>query len=148
MDDPTPEAATVTVRILDQSYLVRSSLDRVELQRLADYVQGKMRTITTQTPHGDLVRVAVLAALNIADDYFRCREHRTDSDRVIRERTAEIEAVVDRAIRVSLPPSDDSASPEIEVPAVRVMVGGSFEPLSNRSGSRRVAVSTPRCEEA
>ena len=110
MDDPTPEAATVTVRILDQSYLVRSSLDRAELQRLADYVQGKMRTITTQTPHGDLVRVAVLAALNIADDYFRCREHRTDRDRVIRERTAVIEAVVDRAIRVSLPPSDDSAN--------------------------------------
>lgn len=109
MDDPTPEAATVTIRILDQSYPVRSSLDPAELQRLADYVQKKMRTITTQAPHGDLVRVAVLAALNIADDYFRCRERRTDSDRVIRERTAEIEAVVDRAIRVDLPPPDHSA---------------------------------------
>ena len=109
MDDPTLDAATVTVRILDQHYPVRSSLDHAELQRLADYVQEKMQRITTQAPRGDLVRVAVLAALNIADDYFRCREHRTDSDRVIRERTAEIEAAVDRAIRVGLPPSDDSS---------------------------------------
>ncbi len=111
MDDPTPESETVTVRILDQSYPVRSTLDRAELHRLADYVQKKMRTISTQTPHGDLVRVAVLAALNIADDYFRCREHRIDRDRAIRERTAAIEAAVDRAIGGGSPPAEDVADP-------------------------------------
>ncbi len=99
----------MTVRILDQSYSVRSKLSRTELQRLADYVHEKMRAISSQTPHGDLVRIAVLAALNIADDYFRCREYRTDGDRAIREQTAAIEAFVDRAIRVGSAPEDEGA---------------------------------------
>ncbi len=107
MNDPTPRHNTVTVKILDRTYPVRSGLDRAELQRLAAYVQQKMRTVSTQAPHGDLVRVAVLAALNIADDYFRCRERRTDGDQEIRERTAAIEAIVDRAIDVGSPAEDE-----------------------------------------
>ena len=38
------------------------------------YVDEKMRAAADSTPTGDSLRLAVLAALNIADELFRCRD--------------------------------------------------------------------------
>ncbi len=99
------ESTRVVVDIMGQKYPIRSSLAPEDLDRLVSYVQQKMRTVATVAPHGDLVRVATLAAINIADDYFRCREDRMGGARAIEDRTAAIEALLDRA----LDPDDDPA---------------------------------------
>ncbi len=42
--------------------------------RLATYVDEKMRAAADSTPTGDSLRLAVLTALNVADELFRCRD--------------------------------------------------------------------------
>jgi cell division protein ZapA len=67
---PTRDAAngSVRVEIFDQVYNLRGS-DADYILKLAEYVDGKMRAVSEQTSTVDSVRLAVLAALNIADEY-------------------------------------------------------------------------------
>jgi cell division protein ZapA len=60
---------SVRVEIYDQTYQLRGS-DPAYINRLADYVDTKMRLIAQQASTVDSLRVAVLAALNIADEYL------------------------------------------------------------------------------
>ena len=61
-------ANSVRVEIFDQAYNLRGS-DSEYIMKLAEYVDAKMRAVAEQTHTVDTVRVAVLAALNIADEY-------------------------------------------------------------------------------
>ncbi len=72
---PTKDAAngSVRVEIFDQVYNLRGS-DADYIIRLAEYVDGKMRAVSEQTATVDSVRLAVLAALNIADEYHLLRK--------------------------------------------------------------------------
>jgi cell division protein ZapA len=58
----------VRVEIFDQPYNLRGS-DAEYILKLAEYVDGKMRAVAEQTHTVDTARLAVLAALNIADEY-------------------------------------------------------------------------------
>ena len=89
----------VTVEILGQRYPVRSSLvDPGYVSDLATYVDEKMRAAADKSPAGDSLKVAVLAALNIADEYFRCRDADRSATDDVRKRTMEIEQAVDQAL--------------------------------------------------
>ncbi len=57
----------VRVEIYDQTYHLRGS-DPEYIAQLAEYVDNKMRLISQQAATVDSLRVAVLAALNIADE--------------------------------------------------------------------------------
>ena len=59
---------SVRVEIFDQVYNLRGS-DAAYILKLAEYVDAKMRAVSEQTSTVDSVRLAVLAALNIADEY-------------------------------------------------------------------------------
>ncbi len=61
-------AESVRVEIYDQSYNLRGT-DSAYIFKLAEYVDLKMRTVAEQTQTVDSLRLAVLAALNIADEY-------------------------------------------------------------------------------
>jgi cell division protein ZapA len=63
-----PANGSVRVEIFDQVYNLRGS-DADYILKLAEYVDGKMRAVSEQTSTVDSVRLAVLAALNIADEY-------------------------------------------------------------------------------
>jgi cell division protein ZapA len=60
--------SSVRVEIFDQAYNLRGS-DANYIMKLADYVDAKMRAVAKQTQTVDTVRLAVLAALNVADEY-------------------------------------------------------------------------------
>src|SRR5207245_11264980 len=60
--------SSVRVEIFDQAYNLRGS-DPEYILKLAEYVDSKMRAVAEQTSTVDSVRLAVLAALNIADEY-------------------------------------------------------------------------------
>ena len=62
------QANSVRVEIYDQSYNLRGT-DSDYIFRLAEYVDLKMRVVAEQTSTVDSLRLAVLAALNIADEY-------------------------------------------------------------------------------
>ena len=59
---------SVRVEIFDQAYNLRGS-DPEYILKLAEYVDSKMRAVAQATNTIDTVRLAVLAALNIADEY-------------------------------------------------------------------------------
>jgi cell division protein ZapA len=57
----------ITVDIYDQTYHLRGQ-DPAYIQRLADMVDTKMRAVAAHGTTVDSLRVAVLAALNVADE--------------------------------------------------------------------------------
>ena len=63
----TGAPAPIRVEIYDQVYNLRG-VDPDYITRLADFVDTKMRTVAEQTSTIDSLRLAVLAALNIADE--------------------------------------------------------------------------------
>ena len=63
-----PANNSVRVEIFDQAYNLRGS-DPEYILKLAEYVDAKMRAVSEQTHTVDTARLAVLAALNIADEY-------------------------------------------------------------------------------
>jgi cell division protein ZapA len=62
------QSASVRVEIFDQAYNLRGT-DPEYILKLAEYVDSKMRAVAEATNTIDTVRLAVLAALNIADEY-------------------------------------------------------------------------------
>jgi cell division protein ZapA len=88
----------VPVVIHGQRYPVRSSLSPAYVAELAAYVDEKIRVAADQNQTNDSLRVAVLAALNLADEVFRYRQDRQDSAGALASRAGEIERLVDEAL--------------------------------------------------
>jgi cell division protein ZapA len=88
----------VSVEILGQQYPIRSPLDADYVADLAAYVDEKIRTTADITPTTDTVRLAVLAALNIADEYFHARDSERGRRELILERVARLEQLIDNAL--------------------------------------------------
>jgi len=65
-----------TVKIHNQTYQVRSEGDPEYIRTLAVYVDKRMKEVFESTPAVDSLKVAVLAALSIADECFSLREER------------------------------------------------------------------------
>lgn len=61
-------APPIRVEIYDQVYNLRG-VDADYILKLAQFVDGKMRNVAEQTSTIDSLRLAVLAALNIADEF-------------------------------------------------------------------------------
>jgi cell division protein ZapA len=59
---------SVRVEIFDQAYHLRGT-DPEYIHKLAELVDSKMRAVASQAATVDSQRLAVLAALNIADEY-------------------------------------------------------------------------------
>lgn len=66
------ESGAVVVEIYDQVYQLRGT-DPEHIERLAQAVDAKMRAVSTHGATVDSLRVAVLAALNIADELMALR---------------------------------------------------------------------------
>lgn len=88
----------VTVEILGQRYPIRSSLDTSYVTELAAYVDQKMQAAADRIAGGDSLRVAVLAALNIADEYSRLRQSGSAPGGAVQKATLELEQLVDQAL--------------------------------------------------
>jgi len=101
----------VPVQIFGQRYPIRSALDPQYVQELANYVDERMRAAADQSPAGDSLRLAVLAALNIADEAFRILDAEDGKPANVSARLAAIERLIDEALAEApgqldpLPPS-------------------------------------------
>ena len=92
------EPKSVSVEILGQRYPIRAALDPEYIRRLAAYVDGKIRAAGDSAPSSDPVRLAVLAALNIADELFRHLETSRAAGGTVVERAEELERLLDRVL--------------------------------------------------
>ena len=88
----------VTVEIAGQRYPIRSGLDERYVAELAAYVDQKMRAAAIAAPESDTLGLAILVALNIADDAFRARLQQSTVHGAINERALELEQLVDAVL--------------------------------------------------
>jgi cell division protein ZapA len=73
MTPTQPDTAYKTVHIYDQTYHL-SGPDLAAVERLAALVDTRMRAVAAKGRTADSLRVAVLAALNLADELTRANE--------------------------------------------------------------------------
>lgn len=92
------ESRVVTVEINGMRYPIRSTLDATYIAELAAYVEAKMQLAAKESPAGDTLKIAVLAALNIADECFRAREEGDAQRSDLGQRTRELERMLDLAL--------------------------------------------------
>jgi cell division protein ZapA len=95
MDQPV---RVIHVEIHGQRYPIRSSLDATYVAELAAYVDERMRAAAKECPAGDTLKIAVLAALNIADEYFRSCDDVRDQHVNLRDRAKQLERMLDLAL--------------------------------------------------
>ncbi|HYN07242.1 MAG TPA: cell division protein ZapA [Vicinamibacterales bacterium] len=88
----------VNVEIHGQRYAVRSELEPQYVGELASYVDDKMRQAARELASADPLRVAVVAALNIADDLYNARAESTGAEGRLLARTADIERLIDSVL--------------------------------------------------
>jgi len=100
-----PESRVIHVEIHGQRYPIRSALDTQYVAQLAAYVDEKMRLAAHECPAGDTLKVAVLAALNIADEFFRACDAAKDGNASLKDRADALERMVDLAIGLADPRS-------------------------------------------
>ena len=63
----------VQVEIFGQTYSIKGVADRVYIRELAAFVDGRMKDVQKGTGTADTYRMAILTALNIADELYRLR---------------------------------------------------------------------------
>ena len=88
----------VRVVIYDQEYHMRAELDPEYIRGLAEFVDGKMRSIAARTRTVDSLRTAILAALNIADEYHRLRAKHEAVTKQLDRRLGACTEVVDQIL--------------------------------------------------
>jgi cell division protein ZapA len=91
---------TIKVEIYDQAYTVRSDGDPDYLKQLAEYVDQRMREISSGTLTVDSRKVAILAALYIADELHQLRKLHDQADEQLATRSAECAEMLDRLLKV------------------------------------------------
>jgi cell division protein ZapA len=97
-----PWSKNLKIDIYDQSYNVNTAENEGYLKELAAYVDTKMREVADATRTVDSLKVAVLAALNIADEMFRLRERQEKLEGPVRKRVERCVALLDRALEHSV----------------------------------------------
>src|ERR1700678_1807793 len=93
---------SVSVDIYDQTYHLRAH-DPAYIEKLAATVDSKMRAVSASGTTVDSLRVAVLAALNIADELLRlqeqCRQlHTSESQTTLRSRAISLSGLLDSVL--------------------------------------------------
>src|SRR6185369_1174506 len=94
------ESPTIKVEIYDQAYTVRSDGDPDYLKQLAEYVDQRMREISSGTLTVDSRKVAILAALYIADELHQLQKIHEGADEQLAVRSAECSEMLDRLLKV------------------------------------------------
>ena len=90
--------ASVRVEIFDQAYNLRGS-DPEYILKLAEYVDSKMRAVAEATNTIDTVRLAVLAALNIADEYHLLKKKQDTGPTEYQQRAHILSNALDEVLR-------------------------------------------------
>lgn len=100
-DKDNSSATSIRVEIYNQTYSIRSfDGDSEYIMQLAEYVNGKMNEISSKSLTVDSLKVAILAALQIADDLHRLKSLHEKVDGELASRSAECAEMLDRVLKV------------------------------------------------
>jgi cell division protein ZapA len=112
METTTTAAPTIRVEIYNQTYNIRSDGDSEYLLKLAEFVDSRMREISSGTLTVDSLKVAILAALHIADELHRLQQTHEQADEQLATRSAECAEMLDRLLKVRSSIEQEKGAPE------------------------------------
>lgn len=96
----TKGTSSIDVEIFGSVYHVRGEQDSEYLRKLADVVDGKMREISHHLPVVDSGKIAILAALNLADELLQCNNQQQGERVAMMEKVEELTGVLTEALDV------------------------------------------------
>jgi cell division protein ZapA len=99
------DATYTKVTILGDEYRVAGEPTGASIPELASYVADKMSEVRESSATIDGKRVAVLTALNLADELLRERARATDLATWLQQRVAELGSTLDASVREEVAPS-------------------------------------------
>ncbi len=87
----------IEIEIYGQKYRIRvkGEEDKKYINRLTSYVDQKMREVAVKSKSVDNLKISVLAALNIADEYFLCLKKLDQLNEVVGHMESKIESLED-----------------------------------------------------
>ncbi|MDR1728826.1 MAG: cell division protein ZapA [Acidobacteriota bacterium] len=95
MSEPQ-EPKSVSARIYDREYVLRTDGDPARLKAICALVDKRMRDVAAATGAVDTLKVAVLAALSIADDVSRAKDETARLDEAVGKRSTACIAMLER----------------------------------------------------
>src|ERR1051325_7896252 len=108
--NPADGTATIRAEIYNQTYTIRSDGDNEYVIELAEFVDRRMREIASGTLTVDSLKVAILAALHIADELHRLRRLHEQADSQLASRSAECAEMLDRILKSRVPEQPSPAA--------------------------------------
>ena len=84
------ENDSVTVTIFGQEYSLRGDADAEYVREVARFVDERMQDVARNSSMASTAKVAILAAVNIADELFREQKRRHDSQASLEDRSVEL----------------------------------------------------------
>ncbi|HYJ89175.1 MAG TPA: cell division protein ZapA [Pyrinomonadaceae bacterium] len=112
METTTTAPPIIRVEIYNQTYNIRSDGDSEYLMQLADFVDSRMREISSGTLTVDSLKVAILAALHIADEFHRLKQTHEQADAQLATRSAECAEMLDKLLKVRSNIEQEKGDPE------------------------------------
>ncbi len=101
---------TIRVEIYNQTYNIRSDGNSEYVNQLAEFVDHRMREISSCTLTVDSLKVAILAALHIADELHRLKNLHEQTDAQLASRSGECAEMLDRLLRTRAVASNGQSS--------------------------------------
>jgi cell division protein ZapA len=89
----------IRVEIFDHFYQIRAGVEEEYLQQLAAYVDGKMHEVSQSLKTVDNLKIAVMAALNIADELHQEKEKARRLDTLVYDKSLECSRHLDQALK-------------------------------------------------
>jgi cell division protein ZapA len=81
--------------VFGQTYTVKTDAEEDYIQEVAKYVNEKMEEVLKKTKSVSTLNVAILTALNIADDLLREKEKRTALVREVEAKSRDLVEMID-----------------------------------------------------
>jgi len=94
-----PEGTVLKVNIYGTEYPIRGEVDVEYIRRVAEYVDRKMREVDQSTAAKSSLKVAILAALNIADELFRERDERASLVRSFESKADQLSGLLNENLK-------------------------------------------------
>ena len=98
--EASTSSPTIRAEIYNQTYNIRSDGDTEYIIQLAEFVDSRMREISSGTLTVDSLKVAILAALHIADELHRLKNMHEQADSQLASRSGECAEMLDRLLKV------------------------------------------------
>ena len=88
-----------TVEIFGREYKIRGVADEPYIRKVASFVDGKMREVSKGSSLPSADRLAILAALNIADELFQERRKASDANSSIEQKAHRLISILDQNLQ-------------------------------------------------